>query len=97
MDINELREILKTDLATINFLKIDGTKREMHCTLMPEYLPPPPVLDPNIKYSPSPFIITVWDLEQNAWRSFKFESIISVETDTINHVVESTTSNSRVK
>lgn len=88
MNINELRELLKTDIATVVFTKIDGTKREMHCTLIPDYLPPPPVLDPNIKYSPSPFIITVWDLEQNAWRAFKFGSIISIETDYFNYVVE---------
>lgn len=93
MDIDGLRELLKSDLATIVFTKIDGTKREMHCTLMPEYLPPPKPLNPNIKYGPSPAIITVWDLEQNDWRSFKFDSILSIETDYFNYVVESTTGN----
>ena len=88
MDIDALREMLKTDLATIVFTKKDGTKREMHCTLLPEYLPVIE-LNPNIKYAPSPFIITVWDLEQNAWRSVKFESILSIETDYFNYVVES--------
>lgn len=88
MNIDELRELLKTDLATIVFTKKDGTKREMYCTLMPEYLPVIE-LDPRIKYAPSPFIVTVWDLEQNAWRSFKFESILSIETDYFNYVVES--------
>ena len=61
MDINELRELLKTDLVTVNFTKLDGTKREMHCTMLPEYLPPPRELNPNIKYSPSPVIVTAWD------------------------------------
>jgi hypothetical protein len=88
MNIDSLREMLKTDLATIVFTKIDGTKREMHCTLMPEYLPVIE-LDPRIKYAPSPVIITVWDLEQNAWRSLKFNSILSIEMDNFNYVVES--------
>ena len=88
MNIDSLREMLKTDLATIVFTKIDGSMREMHCTLMPEYLPVIE-LDPRIKYAPSPVIITVWDLEQNAWRSLKFNSILSIEMDNFNYVVES--------
>ena len=88
MDIDGLREMLKTDLATIVFSKVDGTKREMHCTLLPEYLPVMEV-NTNIKYRPSPTIVTAWDLEQNDWRSFKFESILSIETDYFNYVVES--------
>ena len=89
MDINELRELLKTDLVTVNFHKMDGTKREMHCTMIPQYLPAMKELNPNIKYAPSPIIITVWDLEQNQWRSIKFDSILSIETDYFNYVVES--------
>jgi hypothetical protein len=87
MDIDELREILKTELVTVVFTKKDGSKREMHCTMISEYLPVIE-LNPNIKYGPSPTIVTVWDLEQNAWRSFKFDSILSIETDNFNHVVE---------
>lgn len=86
MDINALRELLKTDLVTIKFMKVDGTEREMHCTLLPEYLPPMRELNPNIKYAPSLYTITAWDLEQNAWRSIKFESVLSIETD--NYVVK---------
>lgn len=89
MNIDELREMLKTDLATIVFTKKDGTKREMHCTMIPEYLPVMKEPNPNIKYGPSPTIVTVWDLEQNDWRSFKFDSILSIETDYFNYVVES--------
>lgn len=88
MDINELRDLLKTDLVTVNFTKLDGTKREMHCTTLPEYLPPVKEVNTNIKYRPSPVIITAWDLEQNEWRSFKFDSVLSIETDYFNYVVE---------
>lgn len=80
MTIDDLREILKKDVATVAFTKIDGSTRIMHCTLINDYLPPIREI-PNIKTSPSPFIATVWDLEQNAWRSFKFESLKYVETD----------------
>jgi predicted DNA-binding transcriptional regulator YafY len=38
---------------------------------------------------PKEDIVTAWDLEQNAWRSFMFDSIVSIETDDFNYVVES--------
>lgn len=88
MNIDELRDLLKTDIVTINFTKKDGTRREMHCTLLDEYLPVMNEPNPNIKYGPSPSIITAWDLEQNAWRSFKFDSVKSIDTDYFNYVVE---------
>jgi hypothetical protein len=88
MDIEALRELLKTDLVTVVFTKSNGTKREMHCTMLPEYLPAMNEPNPNIKYGPSPTVVTVWDLEQNAWRSFKFDSLLSIETDYFNYVVE---------
>lgn len=90
MNIDELRDLLKTDIATVTFTKKDGSKREMICTLIPDYLPVMSEPNPNIKYGPSPFIATVWDLEENAWRSFKFESVLSIETDYFNYVVERT-------
>ena len=88
MDIEALRELLKTDLVTVVFTKSNGTKREMHCTMLPEYLPAMNEPNPNIKYGPSPTVVTVWDPEQNAWRSFKFDSLLSIETDYFNYVVE---------
>ena len=86
MTIDDLREVLKKDVATVTFTKIDGSTRVMHCTLIEDYLPPIKEF-PNIKTGPSPFIATVWDLEQNAWRSFKFESVKSVETDEFKYVI----------
>ena len=88
MNIDELRELLTTDVVTVTFTKKDGNKREMICTMIQDYLPPLKEPNPNIKYGPSPFIVTAWDLEQNDWRSFKFDSILSIETDYFNYVVE---------
>ena len=77
MTLEELKVLTKGEVVV--FTKVDGTKREMHCTLLPEYLPVMEV-NTNIKYRPSPTIVTAWDLEQNDWRSFKFESILSIES-----------------
>lgn len=93
MNIDELRQLLSTDIVTVTFTKKDGSKREMICTMIPDYLPALQEPNPNIKYGPSPTVITTWDLEQNDWRSFKFDSVKSIETDYFNYVVESTTGN----
>ncbi len=31
---------LRKNVMAVHFTKVDGTKREMRCTLMPEILPP---------------------------------------------------------
>jgi len=85
MDITELRKLLSTDVATVVFSKKDGSKRTMICTTLSEYLPEAP----SVPSAVSPTVVTVWDLEQNGWRSFRFDSVKSIETDYFNYVVES--------
>jgi hypothetical protein len=85
MNISELRELLRTDVATVVFSKKDGSSRTMICTTMKEYLPEAPSV-PSVV---SPTVVTVWDLEQNGWRSFRFDSVKSIQTDYFNYVVES--------
>ena len=85
MTIEDLRKLLTTDIVTVTFTKKDGSRREMICTTIPDYLPGG---GEGISTSkPSETVVTVWDLEQAAWRSFKFDSIISVDTDYFNYVV----------
>lgn len=86
MNIIELRDLLKSNLVTVIFTKKDGTKREMHCTTISQYLPE--VARGIVNMPPKEDIVTVWDLEQNAWRSFMFDSILSIETDDFKYVVE---------
>lgn len=88
MNIEGLRELLRTDIVTVTFTKKDGSKREMICTTIPDYLPMPEAITGNLS-KPSEDVVTVWDLEQNGWRSFRFDSVKSIETDYFNYVVES--------
>lgn len=85
MNIEELRKLLTTDIVTVTFTKKDGSKREMICTTIPDYLPE----TGTVYTKPDPNVVTVWDLEQNGWRSFRFDSVRSIETDYFNYVVES--------
>ena len=87
MNIQELRELLTTDIVTATFTKKDGSRREMICTTMPAHLPGSESSTSTSVVSNT--IVTVWDLESAAWRSFKYDSLISIETDYFNYVVES--------
>lgn len=82
MTIEELRKLLTTDIVTVTFTKKDGSNREMLCTTILDYLPGGGGQSTS---KPSDSIVTVWDLDQQAWRSFKFDSILSVYTDYFNY------------
>ncbi|CAB4124263.1 WYL domain containing protein [uncultured Caudovirales phage] len=69
---------LKAGIATVIFTKVDGSERIMRCTLKDEFLPE--------EYRGKGLVLTevtnslrVFDLEANAWRSFRVESVISVQ------------------
>jgi hypothetical protein len=65
-----LLEVLKkNETVDITFVKADGDLREMKCTLKEGICPH--VENPKS----SDVLCTVWALDVNAWRSFKFENI----------------------
>lgn len=80
----ELKELLQNSVSTIVFTKVDGTERQMDCTLIAEYLPEQPVtekqqlLTESLTRKENPSTLSVWDLENNAWRSFRIDSIKSI-------------------
>jgi hypothetical protein len=84
MTIDELRELLRNDIVNVVFTKKDGSLREMVCTTMKGHMP-----DVSGTSVPKDNIVTVWDCEHGDWRSFKFDSIKSVDTEYFNYVVGS--------
>ena len=66
---------LREHVAEIIFDKIDGERRIMKCTLRSKYT--------QDQYNPAEDIkkgfITVWDLENNGWRSFHFGRVLSCQ------------------
>lgn len=76
MDIEQLRTILSTDVAAVTFTKKNGDKRIMICTTKQDLLPG----EPSKFAGPvSDSVLTVWDLESDGWRSFRFDSISNVD------------------
>lgn len=80
----ELKEILEKGVVTVVFEKVDGTVREMKCTLLNEYIPTPsePQLlteqTPQVPRKENPGVLSVWDIENQGWRSFRVESVKEV-------------------
>lgn len=58
--------------VTITFKKKDGTMRTMNCTCKEGIRP---VVE---EKKVSDTLCTVWDIDINAWRSFKFENITAI-------------------
>ena len=79
-DKYQLKEELKNGIYTIVFEKLDGTIREMRCTLQPEYLPPQLLNEGEEKKEARdiPGVLSVWDLENGGWRSMHVAMIQTV-------------------
>lgn len=68
---------LKASDIEITFIKKDGTERLMKCTLKEEVVVPYEKKTDKVKEKNSD-ILSVWDIEKNAWRSFRWDSIKNV-------------------
>jgi hypothetical protein len=78
MTMNELKKLLQEDIVTVKFTKIDGTVRVMKCTQKMDVVP----AESRPKNESAPKaqgLVTVWDVENSGWRSFKEQSVISYE------------------
>lgn len=79
---NLLSERLKTETVTVRFKKVSGEERTMICTLQESVIPPATKEDPLSQKkvrAVNPEVCSVWDIEANGWRSFRWENVISVE------------------
>lgn len=71
-----LVEGLKRNLMKVVFTKVNGEERTMLCTLHESVLPEP-ILSSTRKVNPN--TISVWDTENDDWRSFRMDSIKEVK------------------
>ena len=71
---NEIKQEMKTGVVLVTFTKANGDERVMECTLA-EYLLP----ETTQPSSNNEDVCVVFDLEANAWRSFRYDRVTSVE------------------
>ena len=68
-------EILREGIVDIQFVKKDGSLREMRCTLNEEYLPKSEAAGTKKE---NPDVLSVWDIDNNGWRSFIVKQLVWV-------------------
>jgi len=79
-DNEAFRKLFANNIINLSFMKKDGTKRNMRCTLINDYLPNQmDIKEEETKKNPD--VLAVWDLDKNAWRSFRLDSIISYSVE----------------
>lgn len=65
--------ILREHNVTVDFEKVNGEFRSMTCTLAENRLPP--AVNKTTQKKENPEVCTVWDCNQNAWRSFRWDRV----------------------
>jgi hypothetical protein len=90
--IKMMNEYLSEGVVTVNFIKQDGTDRKMRCTRRMDLIPldkqpkpkPLPISDTMEVYKlvestiNDPQLFKVFDLDKQAWRSFRYTTIKSM-------------------
>jgi len=85
MNKHELKQTLENGVVTVVFTKVDGSERTLKCTLLPEYMPSGVAPGQQLLTEGSPRVenpntISVWDIENNGWRSFRLDSVKTLLT-----------------
>jgi WYL_2, Sm-like SH3 beta-barrel fold len=75
---NSYQNDLKNNICSVKFTKTDGSIRVMDCTLREDVVPPSPLFPGEEKKQKkaNPDVVAVWSLGDNAWRSFRKDSVI---------------------
>lgn len=78
---DQLLSDLRENVIEVHFKKVNGEHRAMRCTLQERLLPPSYVNNDSEKqeekdfHGKNPEVLAVWDVQKNAWRSFRIESV----------------------
>lgn len=82
IDVENTIELLKQGEVTVEFKKVNGDTRIMTCTLNESVLPPAKKDDPITQKkvrAVNPEVCSVWDVNANGWRSFRWDNVISID------------------
>jgi hypothetical protein len=73
-DKDVIKGKLRAGNCTVVFTKADGTERSMLCTLQENSIPVEQRPKGEVKKQ-SDDALAVWDVEKQAWRSFRYDAI----------------------
>ena len=79
MERSELIEMMKSSEVDVTFTKVDGTIRNMVATLSEDVIPQQMSTSDSTRYAKNANnVCAVWDVVNNGWRSFRWDTIIEV-------------------
>jgi hypothetical protein len=74
-----LRELLRERVVGVTFIKKDGTERVMQATLSENFIPEATNSENSATTrKKSDEALAVWDIEAQGWRSFRWDSVKTV-------------------
>ena len=74
-----LIDLLRSNIGTVAFTKVNGEERVMTCTLLSEHIPNAPTTNGELVIKESKNnTLSVWDMNANGWRSFRVENVKSI-------------------
>ena len=76
-----VRTLLQTTSITVDFEKANGEFRSMKCTLREDLGAKYTVKENITPKKPNPDVCVVWDVNQSAWRSFRWDRIKRIQFD----------------
>ena len=71
-----LVEDLKRNVIKVTFTKVNGDERIMNCTLHDSVLPES---NGKSKKKENLEVLSVWDIDKDAWRSFRIDSVKEIK------------------
>lgn len=79
----DLKLLLEQNVVEVDFLKLNGDRRVMTCTLREDIKPAATKNDAMSQKAVrevSDAVVSVWDVNARGWRSFRYERVNKVDT-----------------
>lgn len=75
-----LVDMLRHNIVTVTFTKVNGDERVMKCTLRSELIPNAPTQNGElvVEQKQTSNNVSVWDVDASGWRSFRVASVKSI-------------------
>ncbi len=75
-----LIDMLRHNIVTVTFTKVNGDERVMKCTLRGELIPNAPTRNGElvVEQKSTSNNVSVWDIDANGWRSFRVENVKNI-------------------
>jgi hypothetical protein len=73
----DIQNMLEHNVMVVDFIKVNGDKRTMTCTLRSDIIPTPAATEneANRNRAFNEHVQVVWDTSASGWRSFRYDSV----------------------